>query len=201
MQILFLLNFACTVPSPSYSGHGTYSYMAFDGERSWQYQNESEDYSLIVEKTDYDLTDGVETITFEYSKKDPQEYLGSITWSAGTAEGIGIVAYATASEEIELDSMLIFAKTRMIPGDIIESTSNGNGFEASLVGVETVSNNWSAEDWETLHFEVNATTEGTGVPLIGDFWMANGWGPSRFTVSEGPWASEGDWVLSQANWE
>ena len=53
MTLLTLL-FACgTVPDgPTYSGFGTYDYLAFDGERSWKYQTEAEgvDYTLSCVK-------------------------------------------------------------------------------------------------------------------------------------------------------
>ena len=79
---LLLWLFACQVPGPSYSGHGTYNYLAFDGERVWKYQSEDPEatYTLVVEKTDYLKANGLETITFEYSTEDPQQLLGSITW-------------------------------------------------------------------------------------------------------------------------
>ena len=75
LATLFLTNFACTGNTTTYSGHGTYDYLAFDGDRVWRYQNESEnvDYTLVVETLESSSVDGVETITFEYSKEDPQE--------------------------------------------------------------------------------------------------------------------------------
>lgn len=202
MQLLFLLNLACTVPGPSYSGHGTYSYLAFDGERSWKYENESTDYNLVVEKTAYNITDGIETITFEYSKEDPQELLGSVTWISGITDGIGIQSYDTGDGEIELDNPVIFAKTRMVPGEVVSSSANGFNFESVLNGVETCPNSWNTaeEDWECLYFTLSADQDGHGFPFVGDFWMANGWGPSRFMTTEGPWATDTEWVLLGASW-
>ena len=95
MTLLTLL-FACgTVPGPTYSGHGTYDYLAFDGERTWKYQTDAEDidYTLVVEKTAYEYLDGMEYITFEYSTEDPQALLGSVSWEAGGINGSGISGY------------------------------------------------------------------------------------------------------------
>ena len=140
MQLLFLLNFACTTPNPyGYSGFSVYDYIAFDGDRVWTYQSDSEDYTLVVEKYASTFTDGVETAIFEYSKEDPYEDLGSVTWKSGATNGIGISSYSIGDEEIELDDFVIFSKTRMTDGDTVESSANGVNFSGLFNGTRELS--------------------------------------------------------------
>jgi hypothetical protein len=202
LATLFFINFACTGNTTSYSGHSTYDYMAFDGDRQWRYQNESEsvDYTLIIETLESDSVDGVETITFEYSKEDPQELLGSITWVSGLLEGIGISKYSTASgEEVVFDEVIVFAQNRMVPGGTVSSETNGSVFTATMHGVEECANEWNtSEVWDCLHFTMAVDSDTHSFPFVGDFWMANGWGPSRINIPQGSWGTDGTWVLTYA---
>ena len=202
LTTLFLTNFACTGNTTSYSGHGTYDYLAFDGDRVWRYQNESEnvDYTLVVETLESSSVDGVETITFEYSKEDPQELLGSITWQSGLLEGIGIQKYSTADgEEVIFDELVVFAQNRMVPGASVTTETNGSVFTSTMNGVEQCPNEWNTNEvWECLHFTVTVDSESHSYPFVGDFWMANGWGASRLNIPQGSWGAEGTWVLTYA---
>lgn len=206
MQLLFLLNLACTTPGPGYSGFGTYDYFAFDGERLWTYNLASEDEEdvekISVEKLPPEFDDdGTERATFEYFIDDPYELLGSLTWVSGSVAGIGIESYTIGEgddlEEVVFDNIAVFAENRMAPGDVVESTVNGITISSTLNGVEECPNDWATGDevWECLHFTVSASQENTGFPFLGDYWLANGYGPSRFQVTEGPWAKDRLWVL------
>ena len=69
------------------------------------------------------------------------------------------------------------------------------------MGQESCPNDWGTDtDWTCLYFSLSAEQEGYGIPFVGDYWMANGWGASRFKTAEGPWASEDEWVLIGAEW-
>ena len=200
---LFALLFACTVPDgPSYSGHGTYDYLAFDGERTWKYQSEDTEtpYTLVVEKTDYAYSDGLESITFEYSTEDPQALLGSVTWESGGINGSGITGYSVGGDSVTFDTMVGFANHRMVSGDTVETTSNGATFTSTMLGLEPCPNNWSSDDWECLYFSLEVDQAEHNFPFIGEYWMANGWGASRFNVATGAWGSGADWVLIGATW-
>lgn len=203
MTLLTLL-FACgTVPGPTYSGHGTYDYLAFDGERTWKYQTEAEDinYTLVVEKTAYEYLDGMEYITFEYSTEDPQALLGSVSWEAGGINGSGISGYTLGDEEVIFDTVVGFANHRMVSGDMVETTTNGATFTSTLLGLEPCQNNWSPDDWECLHFSLTVDQADHNFPFVGDYWMANGWGPSIFNVPTGAWGASDDWILIGAEWD
>jgi hypothetical protein len=202
MTLLMWL-FACQVPGPSYSGHGTYDYLAFDGERVWKYQSEDPEttFTLVVEKTDYLETEGLETITFEYSTEDPQQLLGSITWESGGINGTGITAYTVDDEEITFDTMIGFANNRMVGGDFIDTQTNGATFTSTMLGLEPCPNNWSSDEWECLHFNLTVDQADHSFPFIGDYWMANGWGASRLNIPSGAWGSTEDWILIGADWE
>lgn len=199
---LFAFLLACGNPNGlSYSGHSTYDYFGFDGERVWKYQSEDPEtpYTLVVEKTDYLFADGTETVTFEYSTEDPQELLGSVTWSSNTISGTGIAGYMVGDEEVSFDETIILATSKMVTGAVTETVTNGVTFTSTMVGEEPCQNNWSADEWECLHFILEAS-EGD-YPFLGDYWLANGWGVSIFNVDGGAWRSAEDWVLIGATWE
>ncbi len=201
---LIALLFACTVPDgPSYSGHGTYDYLAFDGERTWKYQSEDPEttFTLVVEKTNYSYADGIENITFEYSTEDPQALLGSVSWESGGINGSGITGYSVGDEEVIFDTMIGFAAHRMVSGDTIETTTNGVTFTSTMLGLESCQNNWSPDDWECLHFTLEVDQADHDFPFVGDYWMANGWGASIFNTPTGAWGSSNDWILIGAEWD
>ena len=200
---LFTLLLACGNPNGlSYSGHTTYDYFGFDGERTWKYQSEDPDtaYTLVVEKTDYRFADGVETITFEYSTEDPQALLGSVTWQSSSISGTGFTGYSVGDEEMTFDTPVILATSKMVTGSTVETETNGVTFTSTMLGEEACPNNWSSEEWECLHFLLEVSDENHSYPFVGDYWMANGWGASRFNVSTGAWGSTEDWVLIGAEW-
>ena len=200
---LLLWLFGCQVPGPSYSGHGTYDYLAFDGERVWKYQSDDPEttYTLVVEKTDYIETDGLETITFEYSTEDPQQLLGSITWESGGINGTGITEYSIGDEITTFETMIGFANNRMVGGDTIETQTDGVTFTTTMLGLEPCPNNWTTDDWECLHFTLEVDQADHNFPFVGDYWMANGWGASRFNTPTGAWGAAEDWILIGADWE
>ena len=211
MQLLFLLNFACVTEGPGYSGFGTKGYFGFDGERLWTYNLDSEEegesgQKLSVEKLSPEFEEGMERVTFEYFVEDPYQVLGSVSWIAGSIDGIGIESYTIGEgdnmEEVIFDDLAIFAENRMAPGDVVESTINGITISSSLNGVEECPNDWATGDvWECLHFTVSTDQENSGLPFLGEHWLANGYGSSRFQVSEGPWASDVNWVLLGTEYE
>jgi hypothetical protein len=205
LATLFFTNIACTGNTTSYSGHGTYDYMAFDGDRLWRYQNESEaiDYTLVVEKADaiYDSNTGTETATFVYSKEEPVEALGSVTWISGLLDGIGITSYTTADDqETIFETPIIFTKNRMTPGATVTTETDGVVFTGTMHGIEECPNQWNTtEVWECLHFSLSVDLDDHPYPFVGDYWKANGWGVSRLLVGTGNWSAESDWVLTYAN--
>lgn len=209
MQLLFLLNLGCTGDGYGYSGFGTLDYFAFEGERQWTYSlegDDSGDTKLSVEKLAPETINSLKYMTFEYFIEDPYETLGTLTWVSGGVDGIGITSYTIgeddALEEVIFDNTAIFAKTRMAPGDVVESSVNGVNISSTLVGNETCPNNWSTgQDWDCLHFTITADQEGSGFPFLGDYWLAVDWGASRFQVTEGPWAQSAEWVLLGAEEE
>lgn len=206
MQLLFLLNLGCVTEGPGYSGFGTIDYFAFEGERVWTYHlddEENSDAKISVEKLAPETIEGLKYMSFEYFIDDPYETLGTVTWVSGGIDGIGITSYSIGEEEeVIFDNVAIFSKTRMAPGDIVESTVNGVNITSTLIGVEECPNDWATgQVWECLHFTISAAQENTGFPFLGDYWLANDWGASRFQVTEGPWASDSEWVLLGAESE
>jgi hypothetical protein len=89
----------------------------------------------------------------------------------------------------------------MIPDDMIETSTNGATFTSTFIGLEMCPNNWTTDEWECLHFVVTVDQAEHNYPFVGEYWLANGWGASRFLAEKGSWASAAEWVLIGATWE
>lgn len=201
--MLLITLFACGGPSTSYTGHNTYEYVALDGTRTWKYTNESMGFDMVVEKIDTQKIDNVEIITLEYSKFDPQELLGSIKWSSDSLEGILIHGYETTNGGMDFEEPVLIAEYRMVPGEIVTTTTDGVTFTSTFEGVETCPNDWitDGDDWNCLKFTVEDDGAASTFPFVGEWWFANTWGASRFVSPNGPFGSSSPWVLSQASWQ
>ncbi|MEC7984067.1 MAG: hypothetical protein VX278_02815 [Myxococcota bacterium] len=204
MLFLFGALFACNGGSTTqYTGHTTYKYMPLDGERSWRYGNDGMNFELLVEKVDAQLIDGVEIVSVEYSKYDPQELLATIDWSSDSIFGIQIHGYTLTNQGgMDFETPVLFADYRMIPGENVVSTTDGITFTSTFNGVEMCPNNWVSEEnaWECLYFTVESDSASGTFPFVGDWWIANTWGASRFITPQGTFGSENTWVLSQADY-
>ena len=199
---MFFLLLACgSTSNTQYSGISTNEYMPLDGVRSWQFENAGTVFDLQAEKTNAETIDGTEIVTISYSKKEPAEKLASIDWSSN--DGILIHGYTITNQGgMEFEFPVALAKYKMLPDEIVETTTDGITFTSTLIGMETCPNNWidEANSWDCLRFEITADSSASSFPFLGEWWLASTWGPSRFVASEGPFASSNTWVLSQATW-
>jgi hypothetical protein len=201
---MFFLLIACGGTSTQYSGYSNiHKYMPLDGNRSWRYENDGSSFDLSIEKTNAELFDGTEIVTISYAKYEPVESLASIDWSSDSLNGILIHGYTITNEGgMEFEIPIVFAQTRMLPGESNETTTDGITFTSTFVALEQCPNNWVDENniWDCLKFEVSSDGSSTNFPFIGEWWLANTWGPSRFITPDGSFGSSNTWILSQATY-
>lgn len=202
---MFFLMFACAPEgsNTNYSGHNTHEYMPLDGVRSWQYQNDGAAFDMVVEKTNTNTVDGIDIITYTYSKKEPSESLATIDWSSDSLNGILVHGYTLTNQGgMEFETPVILADYKMVPGESVETITDGITFTSTFVAMEQCPNNWIDEDntWDCLKFEISSDSSSGSFPFVGEWWLANTWGPSRFITPDGSFGSSNTWVLSQATY-
>ena len=202
-----LLALGCSGTSYEYGGYKTFEYFALDGQRAWEYvQDDSEvAWKLEVNKMfPVTETETQEIVTLEYAKQDPVEYLFSVKWSSDSAEGIQVHDWEQDGAWVGPDSPVTIAEYQMTPGEIVESSGGGFDFATTFEGVESCPNHWISEDntWDCLVFTIDDGDgdDMAGAPFAGTWWLAKGWGASRFvpTGYDEPWVlADGDWAVEE----
>lgn len=186
----------------TYTGHSTYEYFPFEGQRSWTYVADTDvaapnvDYNLYVEKVDSNMVGSNELALLEYRKNDDTgDLLYSIEWSSDAADGVLIWSYEVqGGESVTFDEPLQFAQYRMTVGASVTTSSNGVEITSTLAGVEDCPNYWTSQVWECLHMQVEGPDN---LPFVGDWWGAGSWGASRFQNS----FVDQEWVLATGKWD
>lgn len=195
-----LLLSACDQDQFQYAGHTTYDYFALDGQRTWKYRQDDLDIGWRMEasKSGTVTVGNTQVVTIDYGVLDPSELLYSIDWSADSVGGIQVHGYSVEDGgAVSFETPVVFAEHRMIPGDIVETTTDGLTYTAELVGVETCENDWVTDPWDCLHFNISDGVDSeSSAPFVGDWWLAADWGPSRFQ----PVSYDTPWILSEALW-
>ncbi len=200
---------ACSGTSYEYGGYKTYEYMALDGNRAWEYVNDSTDVEWKLEVTKMQPVEEIDNkliVTLEYAKEDPAEYLYSVKWSSDSADGIQIHDWEEDGAWVGPDEPVQLTDYQMAPGDFVESSGGGYDFTTTFTGVETCPNHWISEEntWDCLVFEIDDGDgdDLAGAPFAGTWWLAKGWGASRFvpTGYDEPWVlADGDWTSDSSN--
>ena len=195
-----LMMTACDTDNYQYAGHNTYEYFVYDGERTWKYRQDdlSIEWRMEARKSGVVEKGSTQVVTIDYSVLDPSELLYSIDWSSDSSNGIQVHGYSVEDgDTVAFDTPVSMSEYRMVPGDIIETTTNGVTYTAELVGVESCENDWVTEPWECLHFRVSdGVDDASSAPFVGDWWLAADWGTSRFQ----PAGYDTPWILSEAVW-
>ena len=201
--MLFLLIACGDKNNTQYSGHTTYGYMPLDETRSWRYQNEGMTFEMGVTKGESYMKENTEVFPLIYSNHDTSQNLATIDWSSDDRDGILIHAYTLTNQGgMEFEEPIIFAEYKMVPGEIVETETEGITFSSTFVGVETCPNNWIDEEntWDCLHFTISSDSSASNFPFTGDWWLAQSWGASRFVTPDGTFGSSNTWLLSQATY-
>ena len=195
-----LMMTACDNDNYQYAGHNTYEYFVYDGERTWKYRQDdlSIEWRMEARKSGVVEKGSTQVVTIDYGVLDPSELLYSIDWSSDSSNGIQIHGYSVEDgDTVAFDTPVSMSEYRMVPGDIIETTTNGVTYTAELVGVESCENDWVTEPWDCLHFSISdGVDDASSAPFVGDWWLAVNWGTSRFQ----PAGYTTPWILSEAVW-
>jgi hypothetical protein len=103
---------------------------------------------------------------------------------------------------MEFEEPVMLADYKMIPGESVETTTDGITFTSTFIAMEQCPNNWidEANTWDCLKFEISSDSSSGSFPFVGEWWLANTWGPSRFITPDGTFGSSNTWVLSQATY-
>jgi hypothetical protein len=73
-------------------------------------------------------------VTIDYGVLDPAELLYSIDWSSDSSNGIQVHGYSVEDgDAVNFDTPVSMSDYRMVPGDIVETVTNGVTFTAELV--------------------------------------------------------------------
>ena len=195
-----LMMTACDTDNYQYAGHNTYEYFVYDGERTWKYRQEDLGIEWRMEARKSGVVDkgSTQVVTIDYGVLDPSELLYSIDWSSDSSNGIQVHGYSVEDgDTVAFDTPVSMSEYRMVPGDTIETVTNGITYTAELVGVESCANDWVTDPWECLHFSISdGVDDASSAPFVGDWWLAADWGTSRFQ----PAGYDTPWILSEAVW-
>jgi len=201
--MLFLLIACNGGANTQYNGHTTYDYMPLDETRSWRYQNEGMSFELGVSKGAGEMKENIEVFTMTYSNHDTSETLATIDWSSDSLNGILIHGYTITNQGgMEFEEPVVFAEYKMLPDEVAETSTDGINFSSTFIGVEKCPNNWIDEDntWNCLHFDISSDSSAGNFPFVGEWWLAQSWGASRFVTPDGSFGSSNTWVLAQATY-
>ena len=222
--MIFLLPLlGCEPSTTTYKGLSIYNYMPLDVERSWSYTNEtgeesegesegeseeeSSSWDIDVVKVAEERLVNTKIVTLEYQEDSGSGEEGTplfrIQWSSDSIDGILIHGYENiGSDPVVFDPPVVVAEPQMFSEDVVDTSTGGYNFTSTFHGVEACANRWISqndEPWECAHLSISYDGADE-LPFIGDWWTANTWGTSIFTLSEGPLASENPWTLTQTDW-
>ena len=185
-----------------YGGESLWERFPLDGERLWVYVHDDPavEYSLSIEKTATNLTNGKDVVTFTYTAVDSdggEVVLSEIDWSSHADDGVEIWRYTdfttdAAGVTTEFSPPITFTERQMNAGDLVETSTGGAVYSAQYNGLQECPNNWSDESWECARIELSSSVGGE--PFTGEYWIAMSYGTSWIEPAE----LGGRWVLSQA---
>lgn len=195
--------------------------------RQWIYYADDESYLLQVDMLTPQVLEGSTSIaTLEYTQQDPRKLLWTMQWSSNSSSGVQVHGYMIESTDggtsggddtgdgggsdtgssgvtaefgtwVDLDPPVQISEYQMAPGDSVETVSGGVTYTSTLVESKECPNNWVADPWDCLVFQVEGDN---GVPFVGTWELATDWGVSRFQPAS---KSGAPWVLTEASieWE
>jgi hypothetical protein len=204
---------SCGGAGTNYAGAQVWDHFPLDGNRSWEYKDDSRHLTMLVEKGTSNMVDGVEHVTLEYSDKDAGDLLMEIDWVSDVSAGVLVDGYRTfatfdtgkkkgkfVQEDVTFDNPIQFMDTYMQTGDTTESSTNGFDFVSTFVevtGCATIwSNDWADEDCFHFNLDDGDDDPTTNAPIVGDYWTLPRWGTALFQVD----AYDTMWNLSIADW-
>lgn len=212
----------CNGPTTTYSGYDMADRFPLDGDRVWEFANETKPYGLRVEMDAASVEmDGSDVHTFEFFDRDAGDLLMTMKWSSDTVKGVRLWGYEVLAEEptggdsndtgaptgasgpleaMDFDPPVQFADRKMIPGETTETETGGIQFTATFLYEEECPNHLVSGDlsWTCLRIDLD---DGDGDPasglrIAGSYWIA-----SRYTLSWFQLTGDADkWVLTDFEW-
>jgi hypothetical protein len=217
LRLALVLGAVCATSCASntiYGGAQTYDHFPVDGERSWEYKDDSRKLTLLVEKGSSTTVDGAEKATLEYSDRDAGDLMMEIDWTSDVSTGVIIYGYRTFAnfdalvgkgaalkpEDVTFDPPVQFMGKYMETGDVLETSTGGFDFVSTFTEVTGCPTIWSDEwsDADCYHFvlEDGDDDPNTNGPIVGEYWTLPRWGAALFQVDYFPTL----WNLSMADW-
>lgn len=178
-------------------------YFPQDGLRDAEYINDDAavPFTLLVEKVSpVENVDGVEVVTWEWSRDDTGARLGAVKWSSVSGDGIHIHAWADGEGAFTtFDTPVAFTDDDdfMETGDSVATTTDGLTFSATFVGLEDCPVAWGMawEDCAHVRLDDGDGDDATGPLFAGDYWLAPSWGPAWMAVT-----GYAKWDLAHYDW-
>ena len=201
-----LLDSACEPKNRySYDGHRVSDYFSMDGERSWEYAQVDEEvmWNMRIDKVAEERVGDHDIVTLEYWGEDIEGdgnwLVYEVQWSADSVDGVLIHNYTMDGEDtVVFDPPVVVAGYQMVSGASVSTSTAGKTYTGTFVGIEDCPNYWTTDVWECAHLILDDgdDDDSNNAPFVGEMWMANNWGASRFTGA----GYDTDWVLKKATW-
>lgn len=201
MLVSVSLLVACTDGMQEFKGTKMSDYFPQDGERVAEYTNDDTttyDWKLRIEKDDQtERVDEEEVVTWEWSREDTGDLLGSVKWSSTSNEGIKIHGYSVGTEEFTtFDTPVLVTDDDdyMNKNESVVTETNGYTFTSTLLGVESCPVLWGPDDWECVHIVLDdGDGDDTAGPIFaGEYWLVPRYGPAWMILT----GYEEKWDLS-----
>ena len=202
---LSLLLPSCGGSSYTYQGYRMSEQFPLDGDREWQYLNDSEgvEHPMRVEKiATPTMKNGAEVYTLEYYNEETGDIVRAVDWSSDSVNGVqihGYVDYTTDGEEVSFEPPIVFADDKMVAGAFVVTETGGYTFTSTLVMSEACPNHY-VPDWEDCLKMVLDDGDGddsTGALVAGEYWLVPSYGTAWFRMTP----DTDNWRLWKHDWE
>jgi hypothetical protein len=210
---LFALLSACTGNTTNYPGLKMSDYFKFDGDRVATYTNEDTSITWqleVAKKAQTSIVDGREIVTFDYSRTDTFELLGSVSWSMVSGDEVLVHAYSIGAEAaLDFDPAVAItddSDAERTGDSVTTETTDSGGTAWTFVStyVEMVpecGTIFLPQATQCAHMTIDdgdsLPTEG---PLFsGDFVLVADWGPAYMTIPTA--GAAGEWELVRYDYE
>lgn len=206
---LLLLAAAGCEPEYDYKGYYMYDHFPLDGsEREWQYNNEDEsvDWTLMVEMKDVTTSGDYEIAELEHSSADGGDVYAQVYWSSDSRNGVLIHGYAELEDDPDAEPVwfttpVVFAEKQAVPGDSWTTETDGYVFTSTFDDVTGCGTYWASAWDEANCLKITITDdddlESTHGFLAGSYWLVPDWGTAWMELG----AYDGRWNLATASWD
>jgi hypothetical protein len=188
-----------------YSGNNIPDHFPLDGSLLvWKYDSEATSDHLTVEKSGSEVLDDREVVTLAHTLTDEdgsRDWVADIRWSSDRDAGVLIHGYTQGEERLDLDPPVILSERYSVPGDVLTTYSNGQGWISRFEGIEGCGNFWVPE-WDDESCLVFSLDDGDDDPetnglITGTYHLVPRYGAAWLDLD----AYDVRWRLSDHDWE